>query len=180
MSAAWCIMERDEVRMMHVDVVKDAAADQELLHPAYWLVFGLPWPGGDMAEGVLAVAPGMISREVLGDDAFQVLAAADAHARGRGKIVVFFSELTRALTRAGMTWAQHGIDWERGLAELERGHFPALRLAISERAYMVICDSTARSGLAAGRDRDLVRASITEKLGQEWAPYMRGVLDATV
>jgi hypothetical protein len=159
---------------MQAETLRDAAADQELLHPAYWLVLALPWPGGDTAEGVLAVAPGMIPREVLGDDAYQILAAADTYAKGRKKTVIFFSEMTRAMARAGMTWSEHGIDWERGLAELESGHFPGMYLTISERAYMVVCNPATRPGLAAEHDRDLVRASITEKLGRDWAPYMRG------
>ena len=41
----------------------DVAADDELLHPAYWLVLALSWPGGNAAEALLAVAPGMIPRE---------------------------------------------------------------------------------------------------------------------
>ncbi len=162
-------------------LLRDETADDELLHPAYWLVIALPWPGGDVAEGVLAIAPGMIPREprdVLGDDAFQLLAAADRYAKGRRKSVIFFSELTRTLTRAATTWAKHGIDWQSGLAELEHGGFPGLYLAISERAYMTICNPEARTTQAFERDRDLVRASIAGKLRQDWPPFMRGVINA--
>ena len=162
---------------MQADALRDTVADEELLHPAYWLVLALPWPGGGTAEGVLAVAPPMIPREMLGNDAFQILAMADAFARGRKKSVIFFSELTRALARNAMTWAEHGIDWERGLAELEHG-FPGLYLTISERAYMVLCNPETRPSAAAEGQRDLVRASITGKLRKEWPPFMRGGLDA--
>jgi hypothetical protein len=42
----------------------------ELLHPGYWLMFGLPWPGGPgPAEATVALAPSIISRDELGDDA---------------------------------------------------------------------------------------------------------------
>jgi hypothetical protein len=153
----------------------------ELLHPAYWLVLALPWPGGDFAEGVLAIAPSMIPREprdVLDDDAFQILAMADRYAKRSKKSVIFFSELTRALTRSGMTWADHGIDWESGLADLAQGKFPGLYLAVSERAYMVICNAEARRIPAVERDRDLVRASIAGTLDEDWPPYIRGVIDA--
>ena len=163
---------------MQAETLRDAAADQELLHPAYWLVLALPWPGGDTAEGVLAVAPGMIPREMLGDDAYQILAAADTYAKGRKKAVIFFSEMTRAMARNGMTWAEHGIDWERGLGELEHGHFPGMYLTISERAYMVLCNPETRPSAAAEGQRDLVRASITGKLREDWPPFVRGGLDA--
>ncbi len=62
----------------------DAAAPEELLNPAYWLVFGLEWPGagdGGMAEAALAVAPGMIPRELVSRDSYQVLGCADLYAR---------------------------------------------------------------------------------------------------
>jgi hypothetical protein len=153
----------------------------ELLHPPYWLVLALPWPGGDFAEGVLAIAPGMIPREppdALSDDAFQILAMADHYAERSKKPVIFFSELTRALTRSGMTWADHGIDFESGLADLAHGRFPGLYLAVSKRAYMVICNSETRPAQADERDRDLVRASIAGKLDEDWPPFMRGVIDA--
>jgi len=170
-----------EVRTMEAELLPTETTDDELLHPAYWLVLALPWPGDDVAEGVLAIAPGMIPREprdVLGDDAFQILAMADRYAKGSRKSVIFFSELTRALARAGTTWAKHGIDWEGGLAELEHGGFPGLYLTSSERAYMVICNSAARPTQTFERDRDLVRASIAGKLGEDWPPFMRGVIHA--
>jgi hypothetical protein len=162
---------------MLAEMLRDGTADGELLYPAYWLVFALPWPGGNVAEGVLAVAPGMISRDVVSKDASQILAVADQYASGRGKTVVFFSELTRGLTRAGVTWADYGIDWERALTDLER--CPGLYMAVSERTYMVICRAAARTTQAAEGDRDLVRAALAEKLGGDWPPYMRSVIDAS-
>jgi hypothetical protein len=159
----------------------DVAADDELLHPAYWLVLALSWPGGNAAEALLAVAPGMIPREpaeVLGDDAFQVLAAADSYARGLAHPVVFFSDMTRALAREGMTWGEHGVDWERGLAELAEGRFPGLYLTVSERAYLVACNPETRPTREAERDRRQVRAALAEKLGEDWPPFMQGVIDA--
>ena len=159
----------------------DVAADDELLHPGYWLVLALPWPGGDVAEALLAVAPGTIPREpaeVLGDDAFQVLAAADSYARGLEHPVVFFSDMTRALAREGMTWEEHGVEWERGLAELAAGRFPGLYLTISERAYLVACNPETRPTREAERDRRQVRVALAAKLGEDWAPYIQGVIDA--
>lgn len=166
---------------MQAELAGGETADDELLHPAYWLVIALPWPGGDVAEGVLAIAPGMIPREprdALGDDAFQLLAMADRYAQGSRKSVIFFSDLTRAMTRAGATWAEHGIDWESGLDELERGRNPGLYLAISASAYTVICNPDARPTQTSGRDRDLVRASIGGKLSEVWPPFMRSIIDA--
>ena len=84
----------------------DTRAADELLHPSYWLVYGLPWEGdGVMAEAALAIAPGMIARESLSRDAFQILGCADLYAAKRGQSVVFFSDLTRMFTTAGTSWA---------------------------------------------------------------------------
>jgi hypothetical protein len=62
---------------MQEDLPRDDAGadDDELLYPAYWLVHGLEWPGGSVAEAAIAVAPGMIPRDQVSPDAFQVLAA---------------------------------------------------------------------------------------------------------
>jgi hypothetical protein len=167
---------REEVSQMAAELVQRVVTDECLLRPAYWLVFALPWPGGDTAEAVLAVAPGGIPRQALRNDAFQVLVVADQYARGRAKSVIFFSELSRGLSRAGNTWADYGIDWERALAELES--YPALFMTISERAYSVICNPEAQPSQEAEGDRDLVRAALAMKLGEDWAPYMQGVIDA--
>ena len=161
---------------MTAELVQRVVTDEDLLRPAYWLALALPWPVGDTAEAVLAVAPGMIPRQALSNDAFQILAVADQYARGRAKSVIFFSELTRGLTRGGTTWADYGIDWERALAELEG--YPGLLMTVSERAYSVICNPEAKPSQAAEGDRDLVRAALAAKLGEDWAPYMRSVLNS--
>jgi hypothetical protein len=162
--------------MMTAELVQRVVTDEDLLRPEYWLVLALPWPVGDTAEAVLAVAPRLIPRQALSNDAFQILAVADQYARGRAKSVIFFSELTRGLTRAGTTWADYGIDWERALAELEG--YPGLLMTISERAYSVICNPEAQPSQEAEGDRDLVRAALAARLGEDWAPYMLGVIDA--
>jgi hypothetical protein len=155
---------------MTAETVREVIAD-ELLDPPYWMVHALPWPGGDVAEALFAVAPGSIGREALGDDAYQILAAADSFAKGRKARVILFSEVTRSLTRAGMTWAEHGVDWARGLAELEG--YPGMYMAVSERAYGIVCNPEARPTQAFECDRDQVRAALTVKLSEDWTPYMR-------
>jgi hypothetical protein len=162
-------------------------ATGELTHPPYWLVFALPWPGGDLAEGAIAVAPSMIPRDGLSGDAWQILANADVYAKARKSRVIFFSDLTRALARGGTSWAALGIDWEHGLREIEDGRFPALILTVTERAYAFICipavsvhlcgvtDDTAETG---GYERDLVRDAITRQLTADWPQFMRRVIDA--
>lgn len=130
----------------------EARAAGELLHPSYWLVYGMPWAGGDgMAEAAIEIAPGMIARESLSRDAFQILGCADLYARKHGWRVVFFSDLTRMFTAAGTSWAQLGIDWEGALQELQDGPFPAIFLTISQRAHVFICNPAQRLLLAAGR-----------------------------
>ena len=161
-------------------------APGELLRPAYWLVHGLPWPeGGSMAEAALAIAPGMIPRESLSRDAFQVLGCADRYASKHGSRVVFFSDLTRMFTAAGTSWAQLGIDWERALGELDDGPFPALFLTISQRAHIHVCNAATRLMLygpdgqeeATDAERQLVRQAIASQLTADWPPYMQQLID---
>jgi hypothetical protein len=165
----------------------DTGAADELLHPAYWLVHGLEWPGtSGMAEAAIAIAPGMVPREMLSPSAFQILGCADLYARRHRTRVVFFSELTRMFTTAGTSWAELGIDWESALQELRDGPFPALLLTISERAHIFICNPATHLILAGpdgvqeatGAERDLVRHAITAKLTADWPPYMQQIIDA--
>jgi hypothetical protein len=190
MSAGWSMMGAEagqEVTAMQPDPQPDdARAAGELMHPAYWLVYGLPWQGDDdLAEAAAAIAPGTIARETLGRDAFQILGCADLYARKHGSPVVFFSDLTRMFTAAGTSWAELGVDWESALQELQDGPFPALLLTISERAYIFICNPATRlllAGPGGGQratdaERQLVRQAIASKLTADWPPYMRQMID---
>ena len=92
----------------------------ELLHPAYWLVYGLPWPDdSDKAEAAIAISPATIPRRILSWDAAQILDCVDLYARKRAEHVVFFSDLTRMFTLAGTSWVTLGVDWESALQELQ-------------------------------------------------------------
>jgi hypothetical protein len=191
MSAVWCIIVRrldKKVTAMQPDPQPDdARAADELLHPSYWLVHGLQWQGdGDLAEAAVAIAPGMIVRESLSRDAFQILGCADLYGRKHGARVIFFSDLTRMFTAAGTSWAQLGIDWESALQELQDGPFPALLLTISQRAHIFICNPATRLLLygpdgeeeATDAERQLVRQAIASKLTTDWPPYIQQVIDA--
>jgi hypothetical protein len=165
----------------------DTSAAGELLHPAYWLVHGLPWPGdSDLAEAALAIAPAMIPRETLSHHAVQILGCADLYARKHGSRVIFFSDLTRMFTTAGTSWAQLGVDWESALQELENGPFPKLFLTISERAHLFICNPATDLLIvgpegaqeAAETGRGLVRQAIASRLAADWPPYMQRIIDA--
>jgi len=190
MSAGWSMMGAEagqEVTAMQPDPQPDdARATGELLHPSYWLVYGLPWQtDGDLAEAAVAIAPGMIPREPLSRDASQILGCADLYARKRGESVIFFSELTRMFTAGGTSWAELGVDWETALQELQDGPFPALLLTISQRAHIFICNPATRL-LLAGPDGEeeatdaecqFVRQAIATKLTTDWPPYMRQMID---
>lgn len=164
----------------------DTHATGELLHPSYWLVHGLPWPGdGGLAGAAIAIVPAMIDRAPLSRDAFQILGCADLYASKRRSRVVFFSDLTRMFTTAGTSWAQLSIDWERALQELQDGPFPAMFLTISQRAYIFICNAATRLLLygadgeeeATDAERQLVRQAIASKLTADWPPYMQQMID---
>ena len=74
----------------------------QLLDPEYWLIFGLEWTGdAGMAEAAYAVAPGVIPRHMLGEDARQILECADLYVRKRGGRAIFFSDLTRMFASSG-------------------------------------------------------------------------------
>ena len=173
---------------MQADPPRDGTrAADELLHPVYWLVHGLPWQGGGgMAEAAVAIAPGMIPRQTLSRDVFQILGCADLYARKHGTRVAFFSDLTRMFITAGISWAQLGVDWESALQELNDGPFPRLFLTISERAHLFICDPakdtvlTVPGGVqeSAEAERRLVRQAITGKLAADWPPYMQQIINA--
>src|SRR5258708_1090302 len=107
-----------------------------LLHPPYWFIHALPWPGGQLAEGAVAYARIMSPRKGLEDDAQQILGWDELIARRRHEHVVFFSDISRLLARGGTSWGHLGVDWEHGLQELADGHFPALSLTITQRAYV--------------------------------------------
>ena len=163
----------------------DTRATDELLHPSYWLVHGLPWQGdGNIVEAAIAIAPGMIDRETLSRDAFQILGCADLYVAKRGQSVVFFSDLTRMFTTAGTSWVQLSIDWESALQELQDGPFPGLLLTISQRAHIFICDAATRlifagpdSTEAADAERELVRQAIARTLTADWPPYLQQLID---
>jgi len=71
-----------------------AGVTEPLLHPRYWLFFGLPWPGGPgPAQATVAIAPPTIPRAGLSGDAREILAVADAYAKCTPVKVVFLSDL---------------------------------------------------------------------------------------
>jgi len=190
MSAGWYMMGPEagqKVTAMQPGLrPDDARAADELMHPSYWLVHGLPWQGdGDLAEAAVAIAPGMISRDSLSRDASQILGCADLYARKHRSRVVFFSDLTRMFTAAGTSWAQLGIDWDGALRELQDGRFPAMFLTISQRAHIFICNAATRLLLygpdgqeeATNAERQLVRQAIASQLTADWPPYMQQMID---
>lgn len=148
---------------------------QELAEPAYWFVAALEWPGGELAEAAFAVAPELIPRDGLSNDAFQVLGCADLYASKHAIRVVLFSDLTRMFASAGHTWAGLGVDWQAALDELRTGPYPAMFLTITERAHLLICDP---SQAGAEQERDLVRQTIGDTLAADWPPYLRRLISS--
>ena len=190
MSAARSMMNTkagQEVITMQPDPQPDDAhGGDELLHPACWLVYGLPWSGNsDMAEAAIAISPGMIPRRMLSRDAGQILDCAELYARKRAERVVFFADLTRMFTTAGTSWAELGVDWESALQELQEAPIPALFLTISERAHLFICDPAVRSFLTgpdgeekpAESEREAVRQALATSLTADWPPYIQHMID---
>ena len=157
----------------------------DLLHPSYWLVSGLDWHGDDAtAEAAVAIAPAIIPRDTVGEDARQVLGCADLYARKHSRQVVFFSELTRMFANGGTSWSQLGVDWQNAMEDLRGGRFPALFLTISERAHLILCGSESSSPVMATSveptedEHELVRQAIARQLAQDWPPHMQAAAHA--
>ncbi|HET7015062.1 MAG TPA: hypothetical protein VFI65_14190 [Streptosporangiaceae bacterium] len=156
---------------------------ERLLSPAYWLVAGLEWPGGNgPSEAAWAIAPDLVPRDALSNDAYQVLGSAHLYAGKHSARVVFFSDLTRMFATAGTSWASLGVDWQAALAELQNGPYPAMFLTVTERARLLICDPTSWSiGWAqepARPERELVRQAVCDKLTADWSSYMGRIIES--
>jgi hypothetical protein len=155
----------------------DAARSGELLRPSCWLAWGsgAGQPTGDMPGEAAVVAPGLIPRGELCSSARQILDGAALYARQRAVRLVFFSDMTRLLTSGGQSWADLGVDWEAGLRELEGGDFARIFLAVSERAYLTMCDPV--PGSLTG-DRRQLRQVMTRQIEADWARWIQGAIDA--
>ena len=178
------VLGRLQVTKMQAELRENPGADDELLHPPYWLVHALDWPGGERAEAAVACAPSTIPRDALSWSAVQILGCADHYAQKRAARVVLFSDLTRMFAGAGQSWAQLGVDWEAALRELADGRFPAVFLTISERAYsfmsnpalhMLVIGAT-NVEETAETQRDLLRQAIAHQLAAAWPSYIQSIL----
>jgi hypothetical protein len=156
---------------------------ERLLVPAYWLVAGLEWPGGPgPSEAAWAIAPDLVPRDALSNDAYQVLGCAHLFAGKQPARVVFFSDLTRMFGTAGTSWAGLGVDWQAALVELQNGPYPAMFLTVTERAHLLICDPTSWSTVCAQEpsrpERELVRQAVADKLTADWSGYMGRIIES--
>jgi hypothetical protein len=168
-------IDQQKVITMQADLRQDTAAADELLRPAFWLAWGLEWPGdSDMAEAVIACAPRLIARDGLSYSAFQVTGCADVYARKSGLRVVFFSDLTRQLARAGESWEGLRVSWRAELRELEDGPFPGVFLSVSERSYLTLCDPVPGQVVEGRRQ---IRQAITRQLETDWPSWIQDQLD---
>ncbi len=157
-----------------------------VLAPAYWLVAATEWPvGPGPAEAAWAIAPALIPRDAISPDAYQVLGCADQYAAINAARVVLFSDLTRLFTTAGTSWASLGVDWQAALDELRGGPYPAILLAVNDRAYALIGDPSTelhQPGRAsepdwAWYDRELLRRSIANQLTIGWPAYITNIIE---
>jgi hypothetical protein len=150
-------------------------------------MFGLPWPGGPgPAEATVALAPSIISRDELGDDARDILDVADAYAECTPSKLVFFSDLTLWLDCHGSDWGARRTDWEAGVDELIGGPFPALYFALDQVSHAILCDASRQGLILYYRDgseqvtpvrRQELRSVLEGQLGAEWPAYIRRVLN---
>ena len=158
-------------------MTEGAGISGQLAEPDYWLITGLERPGGsELAEAAFAVAPGLVPREVLSYDAGQVLGCADLYAARHRVRVVFFSDLTRMFASAGRSWASLGVNWEAALDELHHGAHLSMYLTITERAFVLMCDSAVtHSEPGIDDERELVRQAMAERLVADWPGYVTGL-----
>jgi hypothetical protein len=154
-----------------------------LFAPSYWLVAALDWPAGrEVAEAAWAIAPDLISRDAMTTGACKILGCTDLYAQAHSTRTVFFSDLTGMFTDAGTSWANLGVDCQVALDEFHAGPYPELMLTVTERAYLLICDSSTEpaepSHAWAGHERELLREVITDELTAAWPAYMNSLIQA--
>jgi hypothetical protein len=166
--------------------------------PSWFLVTGLPWPedhaDSEMAEAAFAIAP-YVTQAVrsagpdgkpipLGRDLSLMLDAGSRCAAALGKRVLFVSDITRWLADIGLGWERIDVDFPTAQDELEH-QSPGLFLTVSSRAYTILCSTTPNltiyytSGDTAEippEERELVRASLEERLDADWPGYITKAL----
>lgn len=166
---------------------------EDLAHPPYWLIYGLPWPEdaapGAMPEAAFAFAP--LVTGPLRRAAKDVVYVADVyHREFRGR-VVFFSDLTRFLTQEHTSWEERRTDWElafRQLADGESGAtpVPSRYIQVSRRGHAILCDPSV-DGLTffytdgtqeqvTAAERQAVRDAFEQALARDWPPYIRDMI----
>ena len=173
-----------------------------MIRPPWFLVTGLAWPddsdGAEMAEAALAIAPDVTQTvrpigpdgEPIppGRDLALMLHAGSLCAVALGKRVLFVSDITRWLADTGRTWEHIGVDFATAQNELERQP-PALILAVSRRAYTILCSASrdlivhyTAGGVAelATDEREKVRAALEARLDADWPAYITTVLASTL
>lgn len=166
------------------------APDRWMTHPSLWLVHGVEWPGGGLAEGAVAYVPEMFRRfrpadapEGVSRGLNTVLLLAEKFAGVKRVRVVFFAEITRWLAvEHDATWERLKVNWSAVLDEMDARAAAAMYLTISQRAHLFICDaaislhivhSGGRTELATAEEHELVRESVHERLAADWPAYIR-------
>ena len=156
-------------------------AEKALLNPEFWLVIGLEWPSQSeaFAESAIAIAPGIVPRQMISAGASVVLDIATEMARNQNKRVVFFSELSDLLRVHGVSWEDLNVDWEAVIEELAKSNFVALFLTLSQFHHFIICTFNVpldgRQDITE-KDRSETRAFIAATLQRDWAPAFRHLL----
>ena len=161
-----------------------------LLHPPYWLVYGLDWadPGADMAEAAYAIAPECTSQNGLPESVKDMLAVtflyADEHP---GQRVIWFTDITRWLATRTQSWFSLDIEWEDALVAIPRLPVLGLYLTINQRAYHHLVDTATErhtihyldgtSETLTADERQAVHDAFERKLVADWTPYVRTMLD---
>lgn len=130
-------------RSVFLDPPADRAARR------YWLVFGLPWPGDDVAVAHAAYAVAApIPDDYVSSLIAQVFAVSQVYTeRHPYQAVVWFSDLTRWLDTLDLSWPALGIDWQQALDELPHLRLPGVLLGVDRRTHLILCDAS-RHGLA--------------------------------
>ena len=166
---------------------------QVLLKPRYWLVIGTEWTapsGTPMAEAAVAFVPDAVPEQMLTRQSAMVLGFAGRygakHVDGR---VVFFSDLTRMLSRENSSWLDFSVDWEKVVEELTGpdAPFPSLALTLSQRGHAILCDASVEGMTLYTRDGSVERVTETERhdvhqalediLVRDWPPYVQQLID---
>lgn len=159
-------------------------AESNPLQPKYLLAWALDHhPGGD-GTPICAhlVAPTLIRRSMVGSDANHVLSYADIIADYTGHRLIFFSQLSAALSDNNQTWEGLDVDWEHALRDLAKPGIPGYDFGLYYRDWIIarggarqmilVANDGSRDSIDVRAEQDVLRGKLTPMAYKDWPDFI--------